>query len=113
MAKEAAQPNTSLACRPRKWGNLLPLLLLVVLHTLLASLKPIHIDDAANYYYAKQIAAHPLDPFGFEILWYESPEPANHVLTPPVMVYWWALGIKLFGDQPILWKLWLLPFTLL
>jgi hypothetical protein len=91
-------------------------LLLAVVFTALASLKPIHIDEAANYYYAIHIADHPLDPFGFEVFWYERPEPANWVLTPPVLVSWWALGVRLLrplGEQPVLWKLGLLPFALL
>jgi hypothetical protein len=91
-------------------------LLLALLLTGLASLKPMHIDETANYYYAVHIADHPLDPFGFEVFWYQWPEPANHVLTPPVMVSWWAVGVRLLrplGEQPILWKLWLLPFALL
>src|SRR5215472_10480277 len=89
------------------------LLLLAILYTSLASIKPIHIDEAANFYYARQIAAHPLDPYGFEMFWYQEPEPANYVLTPPVLVYWWGSGMRLLGREPVLWKLWLLPFVLL
>jgi hypothetical protein len=93
--------------------DVLLLLLLAILYTGLASIKPTHIDEAANYYYARQIAAHPLDPYGFEMFWYQEPEPANHVLTPPVLVYWWGLGMRLLGGEPVIWKLWLLPFVLL
>src|SRR5262245_20791853 len=93
--------------------DLLCLLLLSVVCTALAAVKPIHIDEAANYYYARQIAAHPFDPYSFQMFWYQEPQPANEVLTPPVLVYWWSLGIHLFGDQPVLWKLWLLPFVLI
>jgi hypothetical protein len=93
--------------------DLLLLLTLAVLFTALGSVKPMHIDETANYYYAVQIAKHPLDPYGFQMFWYERPEPANHVLTPPVMVYWWSVAVRLFGDhQPVVWKLWLLPFNL-
>jgi hypothetical protein len=91
----------------------LTLVLLAVLFTLLNSLKPLHVDDAAYYYYAAQIAQHPLDPYGFEIHWYQHPLPANHVLAPPVLPYWWAAALRLFGDQPFLWKLWLFPISLL
>jgi hypothetical protein len=89
------------------------LLLLAGLWTLANAVKPLAIDDTAYYYFARQIAAHPLDPYGFEILWYQAPEPANSVLAPPVLPYWWALGLSLFGDRPFLWKLWLFPFALL
>jgi hypothetical protein len=88
-------------------------MLLAVLFTLLNSLKPVHIDDAAYYYYAAHIAEHPLDPYGFEIHWYQHPLTANHVLAPPVLPYWWAAAIRLFGDRPFLWKLWLFPISLL
>jgi hypothetical protein len=84
-----------------------------VLFTLLNSLKALQVDDAAYYYVAAQIAEHPLDPYGFEIHWYQHPEPANYVLAPPVLPYWWAAAIRLFGDRPFLWKLWLLPISLL
>src|SRR5262249_28580710 len=31
----------------------------------------------------------------------------------PVVPYWWALALRLFGDQPVVWKVWLFPFCLL
>jgi hypothetical protein len=118
--------ETLVSCGPRnRWfpGSLMipnrralsycagPCLLALVL-TLLNSLKPLHIDDSTYYAYARQIAKHPLDPYGFALLYFETPLPANHVLAPPVLPYWWAAGIRLFGDQPVLWKVWLLPFFL-
>jgi hypothetical protein len=75
--------------------------------------KPLHVDDAAYYYYAKQIAHHPLDPYGFEVFWYEDPEPAMEVLAPPVLPYWWSLAVRIDGERVWVWKLWLFPFSLL
>ncbi len=89
------------------------LLVLTLLFTLLNSFKPLHIDDAAYWYYARQMASEPLDPYGFTMHWYTYPQTANEVLAPPVLPAWWGLGIKLFGNRPILWKLWLFPFCLL
>jgi hypothetical protein len=89
------------------------LLLLAVLFTGLNALKPLQIDDAAYYYYADHIARHPLDPYGFQVFWYQAPEPAQNVLAPPALPYWWAIAIRLFGDRPYLWKLWLFPFSIL
>jgi hypothetical protein len=86
---------------------------LALLVTLLNGFKPLQVDDAAYYYYASHIAEHPLDPYGFDIHWYQWPHPANHVLAPPVVLYWWAAAIRLFGERPFLWKLWLLPFQLI
>lgn len=90
--------------------------MLALLVTVLGSLKPMHIDETAYYYYAAQIAEHPLDPYGFDIFWYQWPTPANQVLAPPGMLYWWALGLRLLrplGESVLLWKICLLPFTLL
>jgi 4-amino-4-deoxy-L-arabinose transferase-like glycosyltransferase len=70
-------------------------------------------DDSAYHSYAAQIARSPLDPYGFVIHWYDHPQPAHDVLAPPVLPYWWALGIRLFGDDPLRAKLWLLPWCLL
>ena len=89
------------------------LVFLALIFTLLNAFKPLQVDDAAYYYYAAHIAEHPLDPYGFEIFWYQEPEPANHVLAPPVLPYWWAGAIRLFGDRPFMWKTWLLPFSLI
>jgi hypothetical protein len=93
--------------------RILSLLVLACLLTLLNALKPLHIDDTAYYYYAAQIAEHPLDPYGFAIHWSDRPLPANHILAPVMLPYWWAAAIRLFGDHPFLWKLWLLPISLL
>jgi 4-amino-4-deoxy-L-arabinose transferase-like glycosyltransferase len=86
---------------------------LALLLTVLNSLKPMQVDDTAYYFFAKQIAHHPLDPYGFEIFWYSRPQAALEVLAPPVVPYWSSLAIRLFGERPMLWKLWLLPFSLL
>src|SRR5262249_64033 len=91
----------------------LTLLGLAALLTFLNCFKPLHIDDACYYYFAKQIVERPLDPYCFEVNWDQDPVPANQVLAPPVFLYWWALGIRLFGQNPILWKLWLLPIAFL
>jgi len=89
------------------------LLALAVLFTFLNALKPLQVDDSAYYCYARQIAEDPLRPYGFDMFWYTWPYPANEVLAPPVLPYWWSLGLRLFGDQTFLCKLWLLPFSLL
>jgi hypothetical protein len=81
--------------------------------------KPLVIDDAALELNARQIAEHPLDPFGFAMFWYDHPQPANEVLTPPVFPYYWA-GVRSLArcisvdlDQPLVWKAALFPWALL
>jgi hypothetical protein len=89
------------------------LVFLTVLFTLLNAVKPLHMDDPAYYCYATHITKYPLDPYGFTILWEGKPRPAFQVLAPPLVPYWWASAIRLFGDRPLLWKLWFFPFNLL
>jgi hypothetical protein len=89
------------------------LALLAVTYAGLNALVPLQIDDAAYSCYARQIASHPLDPYGFVIFWYDVPDAANDVLAPPVLPYSVAPSVRLFGDRPALWKLALLPWTLL
>jgi len=89
----------------------LPLVLAVTL-TVLNAIKPLHVDDATYYQFARQMAAHPLDPYGFQLMYWERMLPANEVLAPPVLPYWWAIAIGLFGQHPVVWKLWLFPFCL-
>jgi hypothetical protein len=81
--------------------------------TLLNTVKPLHVDDATFYFNAAQIAAHPLDPYGYTMMFFNDPVPAMTVLAPPGLPAWWAAAIRLFGPRPWLWKLWLFPFALL
>ncbi len=84
---------------------------LALLLSLMNALKPLVVDDAEYFYYARHIAEHPSDPFGFEVLAQDDYEPAHHGLVPAVLPYWWAAAVALFGDRPFLWKLWLFPFA--
>src|SRR5262245_182877 len=95
----------------RDWiaGVVLPAGLLCGLN----SLKPLLVDDTAYHAYAVHIARAPLDPYGFSIDWYGRSQPAHTVLAPPVLPYWWALSIGLFGDNALAAKLWLAPWCLL
>ncbi len=93
--------------------RLLPIVMLSAVLTGLNALKPLHIDDATFYFNAAQIASHPLDPYGYVMLRWSDAVPALHALAPPVLPYWWAAAIRMFGDRPVLWKLWLLPFALI
>jgi len=86
-------------------------LILALLVTLANMAKPVVIDDTAYLAYARHAAIHPGDPYGFDIYWYSEPESAFGVLCPPVVPYWLAIGIRLFGEHIALLKLWLLPFV--
>jgi hypothetical protein len=82
-------------------------------YTLLNAVKPLTIDDTAYFFYARQAAQHPLDPYGFAVFWWYEPMVGNDVLAPPLLAYWWSLAIRLFGENEFLWKLWLFPFAAL
>jgi hypothetical protein len=95
--------------RTLAWAALLAALAL----TLANAAKPIVIDDPVYISVARQIRAHPGDPYGFELFWYDAPEPAMRVGTlAPVLLYWLAGAMALFGDEPVAWKLSLLPFAI-
>ena len=81
--------------------------------TLLNAAKPLVIDDSTYFQFARQIAAEPGDPYGFDILYFQMHLPAMEVLAPPVMLYWWAATQTLLGPDPVAWKLALFPFALL
>ena len=89
------------------------LLLLALLFTLLNAFKPLCIDDTLYHYHAEQVAFHPLEPYRFRIFWNDRPEPAVQNLAPVMMPYWWAIAIRLVGEHPFFWKLWLLPYALI
>jgi len=90
----------------------LPLLLAAACTALNACKAPL-VDDTAYLTLARHIAQHPLDPYGFKQFWYQWPQPANEILAPPVQPYWLALGMRICGDEPVAWKLWLFPEILL
>ena len=103
----AEPPPRGFGAHGRAW---VPLALALLL-TLLNAPKPLHVDDGFFWQYARQIAVAPSDPYGFLSFLDERPEPANQMLAPPVLPYWWAIGMRLFGERPLLWKLWLFPIV--
>lgn len=98
------------ASQTRHW---LALLALALVFTLLNAVKPLAMDDAAYHQFATHFAQASSDPYGFSLLWYNEPKPGPWCYTPPVFLYWWSFALRLFGDQPFLWKLWTLPFGIL
>jgi hypothetical protein len=93
-----------------RWGAAL---LAALALTVANSLKPLVIDDPVYVEFARQALTHPGDPYGFEVNWYRTPEPAIRFgWVPPVLPYWTAGAIGLFGEHPVAWKLWLFPFAL-
>jgi hypothetical protein len=84
---------------------------LAILLVAVSAVKPLYIDDTAFYFYARQISHFPLDPYGFSFMWHQDLSPANLEIAPPVVPYWWALGLIWLGNSVVLWKLWMFPFA--
>lgn len=95
--------------------NRIPLICAAVL-TLADVAKPVVVDDPAYLFFARQIVANPARMYGPSVPeltfhWYQHPIPAFEVLCPPVVPYWLALGMSLFGESVPLLKLWMFPFA--
>lgn len=89
------------------------ILLPAVLLTLLNAAKPLAVDDVAYYFRAAQIVKAPCDPYGGEPWWDQNATPAIKAFAPPMLSYWWALGMRLGGDRELWWHVWQLPIALL
>jgi 4-amino-4-deoxy-L-arabinose transferase-like glycosyltransferase len=60
--------------------------------------KPFNIDDPLFLWLARQVQAHPGDPFGFNVNWYGAVLPMWTVTeNPPLAGYYYALAGSLFG----------------
>ncbi|MFZ0277999.1 MAG: glycosyltransferase family 39 protein [Candidatus Sulfotelmatobacter sp.] len=60
--------------------------------------KPFNIDDTLFVYEARQIAQHPLDPFGFKVNWYLDAIPmAYETRNPPLASYYSAAAAAFVG----------------
>ncbi len=87
--------------RTNNWTSLYSRALLVAL-TLICLLpfygKAFHIDDPMFLWPAQQIVKHPLDPYGFEVLWYMKPMLMSEVATnPPLASYYIAMVACVIG----------------
>src|SRR6185437_4287063 len=88
----------ALAARHPHWT--LALITVAALLPFLA--KPFNIDDPLFVWAAKQIYAHPLDPYGFNVEWGFREFPMSRVTeNPPLACYYLALAAGLFGWNEI------------
>ena len=81
--------------------------------SILNVIKPPIIDDGIYLEYANQIVRQPTDPYGFHIVWYNWSVPAIEVLCPPVLPYWLAIWMAIFGSGWVGLKIWMAPWCLL
>lgn len=88
------------------------ILCLAALTTLVPFLsKPFNMDDPLFIWAARQIHAHPGNPYGFEVNWYGSVSSMAEVTkNPPLACYYLAAGAGLLGwSEPALHGIFLLP----
>ncbi|MFQ5416619.1 MAG: glycosyltransferase family 39 protein [Myxococcota bacterium] len=86
--------------------SLLPLLPFVT--------RAVSIDAPVFISVAHQIVAHPLDPFGFQMIWDPtSPDVWVFNRNPPLLSYYLALWIAAFGEVDTLLHVAMMPFSLL
>jgi hypothetical protein len=85
----------------RNWSEFHSFALLTVA-TLLCLLpfvnKAFHMDDPLFVWTAQHIAGHPLDPYGFRVVWYATETPISDITkNPPLASYYAAFAGSLFG----------------
>jgi 4-amino-4-deoxy-L-arabinose transferase-like glycosyltransferase len=87
------------------------LVLLTLICLLPFSSKAIHADDPLFIRAAQQIIKHPLDPYGFSMVWYEYEKPMSRVTqNPPLASYYMALVGSVAGwSERVLHLSFLLP----
>jgi len=101
MAAPTWRSGKELLTKIRQWSALHPCwtLTLVVLAALAPFLaKPFNIDEPLFLWTARQIQAHPGNPYGFNVNWYGTAMPMSLVTkNPPLACYYLALAAKIFG----------------
>jgi 4-amino-4-deoxy-L-arabinose transferase-like glycosyltransferase len=96
----------------RHGAKLLALLVLAPLLVLIDA--AVSIDAPVFVAIARHILEAPADPFGFQMVWDPtSPAVARFNRNPPLLSYWLALWIGLFGEREPVMHAALLPFPLL
>jgi len=101
----------TLGLSPRREALLVGAVVLAPLLFLLDA--AVSIDAPVFVAVARQIVASPADPFGFQMIWDPtSPDTAVFNRNPPLLSYWLAPWIALFGERETVMHAALLPFPL-
>ena len=93
-----AQPLPAIFAKWSARHSLLSLTLATLACLLPFSGKAFHMDDPLFLWTAQHIAEHPLDPYGFRVVWYATESPiADVTKNPPLASYYLALFGGVFG----------------
>jgi 4-amino-4-deoxy-L-arabinose transferase-like glycosyltransferase len=114
MTAQALQSGDKPVDKILRWLALRPglILMLVVLAALGPFItKPFNIDDPLFLWTARQIQAHPANPYGFDVNWYGTISPMWEVTkNPPLAAYYLAMAAAVLGwSEPALHLAFLLP----
>jgi 4-amino-4-deoxy-L-arabinose transferase-like glycosyltransferase len=97
-------PTGSTPAGRAPWTQLLVLLLVCVACLAPFAGKAFHVDDPLFLWTARHVREHPFDFYGFQVNWYEVPEPMWTVTkNPPLACYYLALvgGAFGWGEVPL------------
>jgi len=75
--------------------------------------KPVHNDDTAWLYMARHIQQDPLHPYSFTIEWGSSLESGTELQDTPLIPYYIALLLSIFGENLIILQLFFIIFPLI
>ncbi len=105
MADLQTCPNKNHLAKLVDWYRRHPYGFLVLLTTLTLApflAKPFSMDDPCYLWAAKQIQAHPTNPYGFNVNWVGSTQPMWQVTqNPPLLSYYLAVAALIFGWSEI------------
>jgi hypothetical protein len=79
--------------------NLYKLVLIFIVFTAVNLFKSAHIDDPFYIAQAEWILGNPLKPLSGSINWMDSTKPFYQENNPPLVSYFLAIGIKIFGEN--------------
>ncbi len=93
--------------------NILIIILFVLLLTLPFANKAVHIDDTVFLYISSQVTKEPLKPYSFNLEWSTLSGLATHITDPPLVSYYAAMIMALFGNSKLVLHISYVIFPLL
>src|SRR3989338_8273822 len=93
-------------------SNILIIILLVLFLTLPFVNKAVHIDDIVFLYIGEHAAKDPWHPYSFYMEWGSQSGLATHITDPPLVSYYMAIIMKIFGQNETILHLFFVIFPL-
>src|SRR3989338_2093466 len=93
--------------------NVLIIIFFVFISSLPFINKAFHIDDTAYIYVARQIIKDPFHPYSFNLEWSSETGLATHITNPPLISYYIAIIMLLFGSSELILHSFFIIFPLI